>query len=133
MPVTTTQTVMPTFRYEDARGAIDFLTSALGFEVTAITEDDDRIVHAELVFDGSMIMLGSEPAPGDGRQAYKTGPTTTYVIVDDADAAYDRAKAAGAEIVMELTEQSYGSRDFAVNDPGGNRWSFGTYRPELPS
>jgi uncharacterized glyoxalase superfamily protein PhnB len=33
---------------------------------------------------------------------------------------------------MELTDQDYGSRDFAVNDPGGNRWSIGTYRPELP-
>lgn len=133
MPVATTQTVFPTFRYEDARGAIEFLTSALGFEVAALHEEDGRIVHAELVFNGSMIMLGAEPAAGDGRQPYESGPTTTYVIVDDADAAYERAKAAGAEIAVELTDQDYGSRDFAVNDPGGNRWAFGTYRPELPS
>jgi uncharacterized glyoxalase superfamily protein PhnB len=132
MPVTTTQTVFPTFRYEDARAAIDFLTTALGFEVAAIHEEDGRIVHAELVFDGSMIMLGAEPTAVDGRQPYESGPTTTYVVVDDADAAYARAKAGGAEIVMELTDQDYGSRDFAVNDPGGNRWSIGTYRPELP-
>lgn len=41
---------------------------------------------------------------------------------------YERAKSAGADIRMELTDQDHGSRDFAVRDPEGNIWSFGTYR-----
>jgi uncharacterized glyoxalase superfamily protein PhnB len=45
------------------------------------------------------------------------------------DALYVRAKAAGAEVSMELTDQDYGSRDFAVRDPEGNQWNFGTYEP----
>ena len=49
------------------------------------------------------------------------------VAVDDADAAYERAKAAGAE-VTEPVDQDYGSRDLTVTDPDGNRWSLGTYR-----
>ena len=45
------------------------------------------------------------------------------------DAHYQRAKAAGAEIVRELQDTSYGSREYAVRDPEGFLWSFGTYRP----
>jgi uncharacterized glyoxalase superfamily protein PhnB len=38
--------------------------------------------------------------------------------------------AAGAQVIQELTDTGYGSRGFAVRDPEGNRWSFGTYRGE---
>src|SRR5262249_28968392 len=51
-----------------------------------------------------------------------------YVVTDDPDGVHDRAVKAGAEIIMELHETDYGSRDFAARDPEGNRWSFGTYR-----
>ena len=53
-----------------------------------------------------------------------------YVVIEDADAHYARAKAAGAEIVRELEDQDYGSRDYSARDFEGNLWSFGTYRPE---
>ena len=49
--------------------------------------------------------------------------------MDDPDAHHDRAKAAGAEIFRELSDQDYGSRDYAARDPDGNEWYFGTYRP----
>ena len=52
-----------------------------------------------------------------------------YVVVDDPDAHHDRAVAAGANVVMPLTDQDYGSRDYAARDPEGNQWSFGTYQP----
>lgn len=48
-------------------------------------------------------------------------------MVEDADAAYERAKAAGAD-VTEPVELDYGSRDVTVTDPDGNRWTLGTYR-----
>ena len=57
------------------------------------------------------------------------GRTTVYVVLDEVDPLYERAKAAGAEIVLEPTDQDYGSRDFTVRDPEGNLWIFGTYRP----
>ena len=54
-----------------------------------------------------------------------------YVIVDDGiDAHFERARTAGAEIVRELHDTDYGSRDYVARDPEGNLWSFGTYRPE---
>jgi uncharacterized glyoxalase superfamily protein PhnB len=50
-------------------------------------------------------------------------------VVPDVDARYERARAAGAEIVMPPQDLDYGSREFAVRDPEGNLWSFGTYDP----
>jgi uncharacterized glyoxalase superfamily protein PhnB len=50
-------------------------------------------------------------------------------VVENPDALHDRAVAAGAEIVMGLVEQDYGSREFAIRDPEGNVWCLGTYQP----
>jgi Uncharacterized protein conserved in bacteria len=52
--------------------------------------------------------------------------------VQDVDAHHDRAKAAGAEIVTPLTDQSYGSREYAVRDFAGHLWGFGTYDMQAP-
>ncbi|MGH7869666.1 MAG: VOC family protein, partial [Candidatus Dormibacteraceae bacterium] len=56
-------------------------------------------------------------------------PIGIYVIVEDPDAHYRQAKTAGAEIVQELTDQEYGSREYSTRDLEGNLWSFGTYDP----
>ena len=52
------------------------------------------------------------------------------MVTDNPDGLYERAVKAGTEIISDLHETDYGSRDFAVRDPEGNRWSFGTYRGE---
>jgi uncharacterized glyoxalase superfamily protein PhnB len=54
-----------------------------------------------------------------------------YVAVEDADAHYERAKAAGAEITREIEDTDYGSREYTARDHEGHVWSFGTYRPEV--
>ena len=54
---------------------------------------------------------------------------STYIVVWDADAVYERAKAAGGKIVRELQNTDYGSREFTVKDPEGHSWSVGTYNP----
>ena len=119
-------TVFPTLKYDDAHAAIEFLTTALAFEKHAVYETDDgKVAHAELRHGDGMVMLGDRRE--DDR--YDTGRAVTYVVVDDPDALHDRAKAAGAQIVAELSDQDYGSRDFAAADPEGNIWSFGTYNP----
>ena len=66
-----------------------------------------------------------------GGYSLVVGGTTqsVYIAVPDADAVFARAKAAGAEIVMGLTDQPYGSRDFICRDPEGQVWCFGTYAP----
>ncbi len=54
------QNIYPALRYTDARGAIEFLKSAAGFEELAVMENEDgTIAHAELVFEGGVVMLGT--------------------------------------------------------------------------
>jgi uncharacterized glyoxalase superfamily protein PhnB len=118
--------VIPTFRYPDARAAIDFLCSAFGFTEHAAHEQDGIVIHAELRLGDGWIMLGQDRDAGG---EYPSGPSTTYVVVDDPDAHHARAVAAGAEITRALVDQDYGSREYAAKDPAGNVWSFGTYRP----
>jgi len=128
-----TQSIFPTFRYRDAVAAIDFLERAFGFQRGEVHQGSDGTVHhAELHYAGEWIMLGSTTDGSDGRMAFDHGPASTYVVVDDPDAHHERALAAGAEIVRELTDQDYGSREYSARDPEGNLWSFGTYRPEAP-
>jgi|tagenome__1003787_1003787.scaffolds.fasta_scaffold17281541_1 uncharacterized glyoxalase superfamily protein PhnB len=120
-------TIIPTFRYADARAAIAFLREAFGFEQHAAYEDGDGVVmHAELRLGDAYIMLGQHRTQGSD---LAFGPSTTYVVIDDPDAHHARAVAAGAEIVRELEDMDYGSREYAAKDPGGNVWSFGTYTP----
>jgi uncharacterized glyoxalase superfamily protein PhnB len=59
-----------------------------------------------------------------------TGNDAVYVVCEDPDALFERASAAGAEVVMGLTDTDYGSRDCTFRDPEGNLWSFGTYAGE---
>ena len=125
---------IPFLRYDDASAAIDWLSTAFGLECSQIDRGENGAIgHAELRFEDGMIMLGSA---GDNDFGMKTprevGAVTqgVYLIVDDGiDAQYERARAAGAEVVRELHETDYGSRDYVVRDPEGNLWSFGTYRP----
>ena len=52
-----------------------------------------------------------------------------YVMVEDPDAHHERASGAGAQVVRELSDQDYGSREYSARDLEGNLWSFGTYDP----
>jgi uncharacterized glyoxalase superfamily protein PhnB len=120
--------------YDDARGAVDWLEEAFGFERSSVHEGPNgEIVHAELRFGDGMIMLGpSGPNDFGLRTPGELGAVSqgVYVIVDEIAASYERAGAAGAEILRELSDTDYGSQEFMARDPEGNIWSFGTYRPD---
>lgn len=127
-------TIIPALRYRDAPGAIAFLCDAFGFEKGLIVDGPGgTIAHA---FGNGMIMLGSHPHEGEyGQWVQPPEPPAlvntqgTYVIVADPDAHCARAKAGGAEILMKLTDQDYGGRDYTARDPEGHVWTFGTYDP----
>jgi uncharacterized glyoxalase superfamily protein PhnB len=120
--------VWPTLRARDARALIRFLVDVVGFEETAVYGDGDSVHHAELSWPlGGGIMLGSVR---DDRWALEAGTFGAYVVADDIDGLYERALAGGADILDKPHDTDYGSRDFALRDPEGNRWSFGTYRGE---
>jgi uncharacterized glyoxalase superfamily protein PhnB len=128
--------VIPTMRYEDAVAAIEWLCAAFGFEKHLVVPDEGGgIAHAQLVFDNGMIMLGSTRDDEYGklqkppRALGGAGSQSAYIIVDDADAHYARARAAGAEIVMDIKDEEYGGRGYSCRDPEGHLWNFGTYDP----
>ena len=117
----------PLLRYRDAKAAHQWLQDVFGFEPVAVYEDDHGdVAHAEMRWGSDLIMFGT--ARGD-RYGERVGQGWVYVTCDDPDTLYARAKSAGADVIMDLTDQDYGSRDFAVRDLEGNHWNFGTYEP----
>ncbi len=132
----TTATVIPTLRYGDASAAIEWLCEAFGFEKHLVVPgESETIAHAQLVFGNGMIMLGS--ALDREFDKLQKPPSTTgsvpsqspYIIVEDADKHYERAVAAGAEIVMDIKDEDHGGRGYSCRDPEGHIWNFGTYDP----
>ena len=120
-------TVFPTLSYDDAQAAIDFLTAAFGAERHAVYDDGKgTIVHAELRLGNGIVMLGSARPDASATRGKGGG---IYVVVEEPDAHCARARDAGAEIVRDLNDTDYGSREYGARDPEGNAWSFGTYQP----
>ena len=128
--------IFPTLRYRDAPAMIAWLCEAFGFsERVVYPGPDGTIAHAELSLGSAMIMLGS--ARDDRFGAMVGAPDAEggngqaiYVAIEDPDGLCARAQAAGARILMGLTDTDYGSRDFICRDPEGYVWCFGTYWPK---
>jgi uncharacterized glyoxalase superfamily protein PhnB len=127
--------VIPALQYNDAKTAIEFLCTAFGFAKNAVYEEPDgSVAHAQLTHGNGMVMLGSVKDTEYGkllRRPSEAGGVTmsVYVVVEDADAHFAHAKAAGAQIVREPVTQDYGGRDYTCKDPEGHVWTFGTYDP----
>jgi uncharacterized glyoxalase superfamily protein PhnB len=128
---TSTPTVFPGLQYRDAEAAMEWLERTLGCERREVHKDDDgNVAHAELSFRGAIVMLSTA---GVGREPFRSLPAggrLVYIALDEVEELYDRAREAGAELALEITDTDYGSRDFTIRDPEGNLWAFGTYRPE---
>jgi uncharacterized glyoxalase superfamily protein PhnB len=120
------QTITPYLLYEDVDAAMEFLSRAFGFEeILRYTGSEGYVNHAEMRIGDGTIFLGD---PGDQyRNPKQLGQETVgiYVIVDDVDATFERARTAGAEIKEEPAEQEYGERRFTARDAEGHYWFFG--------
>jgi uncharacterized glyoxalase superfamily protein PhnB len=122
-------TVFPWRTYDDAHAAIAFLERAFGAERHALhAADDGSVEHAELRFGNGIVMVGSSKANLPATRGAGGPGEGIYIAIDDADAHFARAQAAGAEIVNELRDLGY-SREYSARDPEGNAWHFGTYQP----
>lgn len=126
--------IYPVLSYNDAPAAIDFLEKAFGFRtVMNVPGGDGSVAHAELAAGTAVIMLGSSKREFGwvSPQDLPAVNQTLYVAVDDVDAHFERAKAAGVKITRELNDTEYGSREYGAKDLEGHHWSFGTYRPAV--
>jgi uncharacterized glyoxalase superfamily protein PhnB len=133
------QRIIPMFSYEDVGRAADWIAEAFGFEETGRWSDDDgRVTHVNMELDGEEFMLGY-PSPDyqspkhhaeTCEQARKWSETPyivdgVHVSVDDIEAHYERAKAAGATILSELEDNpGIGQRQYRAEDVEGHRWMF---------
>ena len=125
--------IFPALRYRDADAALEWLKRAFGFQEKGVYRGEDgAIQHAELRLGDGIVMFGGYAEDGwlGGESPRPLACTISiYVVVADADAHYSRANAAGAQVVREIDDMPYGSREYSARDLEGNLWSFGTYDP----
>jgi uncharacterized glyoxalase superfamily protein PhnB len=113
---------------------IDWLQNAFGFTLRARYGEGDEVHHAELALGSSIIMIGQVRDDKFGSMVGEPGGSggkSIYIAVRDADAAFEKARAAGAVILEGPVDREYGSREFICRDPEGNVWCFGTYWPKV--
>jgi uncharacterized glyoxalase superfamily protein PhnB len=123
------QVIAPYLSYDDAPAAIAFLCEAFGFEEHyRMQMEDGRIGHAELTFaDNALMLASSYPEMGfTGPSKLPAVHSQLHVVVEDVDAHFARAKAAGATILAEPADQPHGDRSYRAVDPEGHRWIFST-------
>ena len=114
----------------DAAAAIDFYKAAFGaVELTRhLAPHSDRIMHCHLLVNGGDLMLSDDFSAQMGGKsetpvALGGSPVTLALVVEDAQAVWDSAVAAGATVTMPLADQFWGDRYGQFRDPSGHKWS----------
>ena len=121
-------TVTPYLMVKGAGSLLDFVKNAFGArESEKMIGPDGAIMHAEVKIGDSTIMIA------DARGQWQPMPSAIYLYVDDADAVYREALAAGATSVMEPANQFYGDRHGGVKDACGNFWWIATHVEDVPA
>jgi PhnB protein len=127
--------VTPYLCVDGAKAAIEFYSNVLGAkERMHMPAPDGKIGHAELELGDSLIMLADEfPEMGiRGPKAVGGTPVMIMIYVEDADAVFDAAVAAGATALRPVEDQFYGDRTGQFEDPFGHRWSVATHVEDVP-
>ena len=128
-------TATPHLVIKGASEAISFYQKAFGAEerIRNAVPGSDKILHAQIAIGDSTIILADEFPDWNsfGPAEDRSSPVTIHLYVEDADAAFERAVKAGAEVVMPLGDQFWGDRYGVVVDPFGHRWSIASRVEEL--
>ncbi len=126
--------VTPYLTVRNAAAALDFYKKALGAkEVMRFDTPDGRVAHAEIQIGDSRVMLGDECPVMGNKSPQALGGTTggLCVYVEDSDALFDRAVAAGATVLKPVADQFYGDRSGTVTDPFGHVWTIATHQEDV--
>ena len=129
-------TVTPQLTLDNAAQAIDWYKKALGAEeVARAAGPDGKILHAELRIGDSRIMLNDAMMGGQGPKAIGGSPASLWIYVEDCDALFNRAVAAGGQVqagpMGQMTDQFWGDRSGTFTDPHGYRWTIATRKEDL--
>lgn len=126
------RSVTPYLTIKGADKAIEFYKKAFGAqEITRMLDPQSKkILHAELKFGDSMIMVTDEfDRPGAGRSPKALGDTTVgmFLYVPDVDATFKKAVAAGGQPIMPPSDMFWGDRYGKLSDPFGHHWALATH------
>jgi PhnB protein len=128
-------TATPYLTVHDGAGAIEFYKRVFGAtETLRLAEPSGKVGHAEIKIGDSTIMLADEMPECNHRSPRTLGgaPGGICLYVEDADAVFERAVAAGAEVRSPMTDQFYGDRSGTVIDPFGHVWTIATHKEDVP-
>jgi PhnB protein len=129
-------TVTPVLTLDNAAQAIDWYKKALGAqEVSRAVGPDGTILHADLRIGDSRIMLNDAMMGSKGPKAIGGSPASLWIYVEDCDALFTRAVAAGAQVfgggMGQMQDQFWGDRSGTVTDPHGYNWTIATHKEDL--
>jgi PhnB protein len=127
-------TATPYLIVKGAARAIEFYKKAFGAtELMRMTQPDGRIGHAEIKIGDSPIMLADEFPEMGSRSPESLGgsPVSVLLYVQDVDAVFKQAVAAGAKVTRPVKDQFYGDRSGGVTDPFGHQWYVATHKEDV--
>ena len=114
--------ITPYLTAKDGAGLVEFLQKAFGAEVVhRMNHPNGDFWHADLKVGDSHVMIGG------ASEEWPEQPSQIYFYVEDADATYKKALAAGATSILEPMDMFYGDRHGGVKDPSGNSWWIATH------
>ncbi|MEE8143413.1 MAG: VOC family protein [Planctomycetota bacterium] len=127
------RTVTPHLIVNDGNAAIEFYKRAFNAEeLCRMPGPEGKVMHAELKIGDSVVMLADEFGGASAAPKSLNGTTfTCHLYVEDADAAFQRAVEAGAQVIMPVTDMFWGDRYGKVKDPFGHEWSVATHTEDL--
>jgi PhnB protein len=129
-------TVTPQLTLDNAAQAIEWYKQALGAEEKGrAVGPDGKIMHAEIQIGDSRIMLNDAMMGGRGPQAMGGSPASLWLYVEDCDALFNRAVAAGGQVAHgamgNMQDQFWGDRCGTIKDPQGYTWTIATHKEDL--
>jgi PhnB protein len=120
------RTVTPNIIVDNAEDAIRFLKRALGAtEQYRLTLSSGKITHCELKLGDSIVNLG------ESMDGWPARGLVAQIYVENSDALFEQAVAAGASVIMPMTDMFFGSREGRISDPFGNVWTIATLQEEV--
>ena len=129
-------TVTPQLSFDNAAPAIEWYKKGLGAEeVSRAVGPDGKILHAEIRIGDSLIMLNDAMMGAKGPKALGGSPASLWLYVEDCDALFNRAVAAGGQVppgpMGQMQDQFWGDRAGTITDPHGYTWTIATHKEDL--
>jgi PhnB protein len=119
-------TITPNIVVDNAEQAVVFLQKAFGaVENYRLTMSNGKLAHCELKLGDSVLNLG------ESMEGWPAHGLIAQIYVEDSDELFNRAVAAGAKVIMPMTDMFFGSREGRIADPFGNVWTIATLKEEL--